>query len=264
MLNNEGKSLTIFTEGILLAIVPVAAYSLTFAFEAGYFKYFGIPLNLIQINSQIVFIAIASLSFVLFTIFLVANFISIYWPSHRALQIKLIRLLLVTIPLIWFFLIHGRMLRHWEVFVGIVGLVVLVEFVLPIFKFRNKKSYLEKLSESEISANKEPSKHLCSRLFNYLGTFGTAFVIAVLMGSFMSYDLGQAQATAQKEYLTVGESSNIVVLQVYNDMFICAPFNRDTKEIAPKFFFKKLGEDPNLMFVREKIGPLKSTFLNTQ
>lgn len=257
MLSNAGKTFTIFTEGILLAILPVAAYSLAFAFEAGYFNYFGIPMNLVQINLKIVLIVIASISGALFTIFMFANVISIFWPTHSALQIKFIRLFIVIMPYLWKFLVYGRMIRYWEIAVGFIGFTVFYEFVWPMFQFRNKKSYLDKLSENEISENKERSKHLIGRLFNSLGTFGSAFVIALLLGSFMSYDAGEAKATTQKEYLTVGESSNIVVLRVYDDMVICAPFNRDAKEIASKFIFRKLGDDPKLMYVRENIGPLK-------
>jgi hypothetical protein len=60
----------------------------------------------------------------------------------------------------------------------------------------------------------------------------------------------------EKEFLVLASSPDTVVLRIYGDNIICAPFNRSAKEMQRSFIIHKVGETPPLELRLEKIGPL--------
>ena len=67
---------------------------------------------------------------------------------------------------------------------------------------------------------------------------------------------GKAVANNQTEFLLVDLPPECVVLRIYADKFICAPLDREKKEVEKRFFIAKIGSDSHQQLRMEKIGPL--------
>jgi len=80
----------------------------------------------------------------------------------------------------------------------------------------------------------------------------------VLFLSFMFYSAGRAHALKQTEYLFPSTYEQSVVLRIYGDNMICAPVDRDKKEVQRSFFVLNVSGATPPTLKLEKIGPLKS------
>jgi len=48
----------------------------------------------------------------------------------------------------------------------------------------------------------------------------------------------------------------MVVLRIYGDKMVCAPFDRSNGEVERSFVILKVAEDPDLVLHIDKVGPL--------
>ena len=63
------------SEGLLIAVLPVSAYLLTFTFESAYCSYFSIPLELISLSMTTILNACLSTAVLVVTFFFIAEFL---------------------------------------------------------------------------------------------------------------------------------------------------------------------------------------------
>ena len=73
----------------------------------------------------------------------------------------------------------------------------------------------------------------------------------------ISNNAGDAAALKQEEFLVANTSPEMVVLRIYGDHLICAPFDRATKEAQRSYSVLNVADDPQLMVRLEKVGPLR-------
>jgi hypothetical protein len=78
--------------------------------------------------------------------------------------------------------------------------------------------------------------------------------IVVFWGVFTA---GKEQALNQTDFLVPSTNPNSVVLRVYGDNLICAPFH--DKSVEPSFFVLKLDDEPRPHLELRNVGPLTST-----
>jgi hypothetical protein len=57
----DGERADRISEGVLIVLVTAWAYLTAFAYEAGYLRYFGVPLELIEVNLRGLLLASAAL-----------------------------------------------------------------------------------------------------------------------------------------------------------------------------------------------------------
>jgi hypothetical protein len=85
----------------------------------------------------------------------------------------------------------------------------------------------------------------------------TLVIITVfLLGLYIALSAGKAEATKQEEFLVTNTKPELVVLRIYGDNLICAPFDRKTGEVEESFSVLKNTGDPNLSLRFEKLGNL--------
>jgi len=246
------------SEGIIIAIASVAAYTLTFLYEVGFLSAFEIPINLIRINLDTVLIAISSIFGFMLIIFAIANFLVMLLPESKFIQTKIIRISIILLPFLWKIFVYKQLGKYLIHLIIAIAIMVFLEFIVPIFQFRKKESYSEKLVADEMVEYEPRSRStLLGRIRVVLGPFGYVFFIALFITAGLVYEAGRVKALTKEYFLVLGESSNIVVLRTYNDLLICAPFNRKTKEIEQKLIFKKIVDNTDVIYVREKVGPLR-------
>jgi len=210
-------------------------------------------------NLTTVLIAFGTLVAVLMALFVLANLavmigIDIRSPIGRSL----LRLSIPTLLVMTEFLLYGNVWRPWVSAAGVLVIFVLLEFGLPLLTQRDKKTYREKLLAQEAHEDKIDS--LPTRLARLLGIPSYWLLLGVFLGVWLFHVAGDAQARRQKEFLVIASTPECVVLRIYGDELICAPFNRATKEVQPSFSIIKYANsasEPRLQLSLEKVGPLK-------
>jgi len=250
-----------------VAALSAVAYLLAFSYERGYAKHFGIPSSLIRLSLTTVLQAmIILLGFLLF-MFLVVNGLSTIFLAHRSNIIC--RLILREWP--FYLSILGLTLMN-----GITGqmkpplfliicvlLVMLSDFIEPFVKKRQEETYIKKLEALERerleSVRKEPP---LPSLVTYIsgtrgGLFGLRLIILVYVLYVVSSFLGASEAINQKIFLVVEGQNDTVVLRIYEGRFICAPFERKTKEVQNSILIIDSSGQNGLKLNWEEIGPLK-------
>jgi len=251
------KSGSAVTEGLLVAIASAVAYLLAFYYEKGFTSYFKIPTHFVGVGIVNIFIVIAlAISFLLF-ILPTADFIfALLRRLHPVLYPLVSGLLFMSLFLVMHLYLFG--LSNWPLFIVhlvVLFIIVFIALVLPMIAHRKKGKVLERLEEQQ---NLDRS-HV--GIFDVMATkFGRSSVLVIafsLLSINFAENAGRAQAMKQTEFLVVSTEPEMVVLQIYGDSIICAPFKRETKEVETRFRIMKIAEDSKLALNLEKVGPLR-------
>lgn len=244
---------------LILAAIPVIGYSLAFAYESQYCKFFGIPREFIVIDWTSLIIAIGS--FIGYFVLVLATL----WAP------MLLNLLGIRIP----GLITRRIFRHAAVILYISLLVVryhstnrfmlflfiipayfmFFDFIWPLITQRKIHAYRKKLVKQDKLDSKK-SFTLPDFLSKYMPTI-ILIAVALSLLYVVAFFEGKRAAAIKEEFLIPSTYSQSVVLKTYRDYLICAQLNSDNKSIETEYFFIKLGDDPNLKLTSQKLGPLK-------
>ena len=113
----------ILSEAILLPLLGVFCYGLAFVYEAAYLRAFGIPLHLVQTNLDAVFVLIVAVGGVGWLIIWIVNLVAILWPSHPALRMKCVRIIVVLLVGLWPGLLYGFRLADGTLILVIASLL---------------------------------------------------------------------------------------------------------------------------------------------
>jgi multidrug efflux pump subunit AcrB len=258
-MNNSIKAQTKIpwlTEGLLVAGIPIVAYLLKYSYELGYADAFSIPWELITIDlPNILLLSVNLMLAGVVVLFLIAISMPFFKGENVILRSLIKSLFSILIILPWLVL---SMLRHDKVILFLaVGFFLLVQyglFVSPLLTQRGKMGYAARLAAAEFKLK---------RLMNFLDySFGWKLkhlivVIFVLVSLVASIKLiGESVGIGKVTFMVNKSSPEMVVLRVYGDKLICAPFDRTTKEVKRTFTILKTGDDPNLQLSLEKVGPL--------
>lgn len=256
MENNQQKKGNKITEGIILAFCSVLAYFVAFLYDYGYAKYFGIPVEFINISITNIFIAVISLALFIFILILLLNLIIILMPERTGPIGKQI-LMLSPMYLYTFciLIIYAKHVNEWLTAIVASVIITIFVFVFPLVTQKNKRTYKEKLeAQDEIDRN---IPTFFGYIYRLLGKWGYYGLILVYIVTTASYNAGRASAIDKKEYLVSSTKPETVVLKSYGDTLICAYFDYNKKEIYRNFLFIKLdGESKSLNFRMEEIGPM--------
>lgn len=244
------------TEGLLIAVASAGAYLLAFYYEKGFTSYFKIPTHFVNVSLATIFIIVAlAISFLLF-IFPIADFIfQLIRGLHPVLYPSIATLLIVSLFSVIHLYLFG--LSNWALFIFhlvMLGLVALLFFVLPVVT-RRKGNFIERIEEQQ-----KRDRSVIGLYDVIASRFGrdTLLIIAFSILSInFAENAGEAQAMKRVEFLVINTEPEMVVLQVYGDNMICAPFNRETKEVQTKFTVIKIAEDSKMALNLEKVGPLR-------
>jgi hypothetical protein len=87
----QGSLSNLLPDALVIAILTVAAYWLTFCYEASYLSSFGIPAYLVEVSLQTALLVATLLLGVFGLMLVMITLIAPYWPQHTTLQNKTIR-----------------------------------------------------------------------------------------------------------------------------------------------------------------------------
>jgi len=248
---------TIISEALVVACSPALAYLFAFTYEAGFAKVFKIPLSFIELNLTTVFVVASAVGIVLVILLLFINYLYAFVVTpFRQKKYLIPRICASFTMFIWFFakfLFFGPLL--WKQWIGsllTLIFVVMFFFLIPLITQGSKRSYLEKLKAHGAGAPETLVSHISMhggwRFVFYLYCL---WLLVDLMGA-----AGQAKAMRQKEFFVPSASPDTVVLRIYRENLICAPFNKEGRTVQRSLIIHKLVESPPLTLRVEEVGPL--------
>jgi hypothetical protein len=251
--NDESK----ISEGIILALLSAGAYLFAFYYEKGYASAFKIPTSLININLTSVLVLGAIFIGVILAVLPYANFLlSITMGrTHPAIQRATIPVILVFVFLaIQIYLFGFSSWKNWIVILAVFVFFLFLQFVLPLLTQRGK-TYAKKLEMQEDTDRQVVDTYaLIQRKF---GNESLLIILLFLGGMLTASSAGMAEAIRQEEFLVTNTAPELVVLRIYGDNLICAPFDRKTGEIEQSFSVIKNTGETGLVLRLEKLGQLQ-------
>jgi len=255
---SEG-SISLISDGLVVTTISIASYVILFAFEAGFANAFSIPLSFIELSLTNVLIVISSLLPLGYILFSLSNILFIFFDNFIGSIAQIIRkyfpLFIFTIALAY--LTYGTYLLSIVIrgFILSCMIVFFLEFILPFLTQRGKGNYREKLEAQDKLETQ--IKTLNSILVRRIGVTPYVLVFVLISVIILAYVAGYTRAAKQTTYLVTSTSPEMVVLRIYGDNIISAPFSRNTREVKPSFVVLKVGDDYTLKLNYEHIGPLK-------
>jgi hypothetical protein len=249
-----------FSEAGLLAGMSGAAYLFCFYYESGYADVFAIPTQLINVSliNLLIFASIAA-SFAMGILPLI-NYVWRFVPTkHPYLAFYVPRFLIIGV-----FPVSVTILlpfSEWKfllpILILLIGLFAIEIFFLPLITHRKKGGYLERYqAEDEVRLTRNPGlfQQIASRTGN------TLFLVVglLIVGIGLVTLAGRGKALKQTHFPVTNTVPEMVVLRIYGDNMICAPFDRKTREVKKTFSVLKIAEDSKLIINIENIGPLIS------
>lgn len=258
----ENKNSTpVFSEGILLAMVTAGAYLTAFYYERSFAGYFGIPPELINISIVNLFIVGALMLSTLLSVFMPLNLLFMLRPRnmHPVLKIMAAPVVFVLIlALIAIYMVGLSAWIYWSIFIILALIVGIVYLAVPAYIHRSKGKYINRLeAQLEIdvvaSANTNSLTDLIIARFGW-NLFGV--ICLFLIANFFATLAGLAAAQQQRKFLVTNTDPEMVVIRTYGENLICAPFDRNKKDVQRSFIILKITGDPKLSLRLENIGPL--------
>jgi hypothetical protein len=203
------------------------------------------------------FIAASSLLGVMVVVYLVANFLWMLSPKQDDVVSFVVRRY-IRIVIICFIAVVP-FIRHWWawlIFLAIILFFAFFEFVFPLITQRNKSTYAEKLREQE-NLEQKAKVHLLWHVVDLkYGRWLVTTLLYVYIGITFAYNLGMQNAESREEFFVIADKNNSVILAIYDDTFVTADFDRETRSFVGPISITKLDNIKNLVITKERVGPL--------
>lgn len=243
------------SEGIIIAAASACAYLLAFNYEKGYAQHFSIPIQLINVSlvNLLIFVAVV-IGFLTLSVVYLNLFLGML--GHPRLRYFFIVIVFVGATAYLYGLSDWR---HWLPYVVVLLVIFmmngLLDYGLPLLAHRKAGDYKARYEAQAAIDQAHPS--FVVRLRRWVG-FDVFFLFAALiMSSLLSSTAGDAEALQQKEFYVTDTTPEMVVLRIYGDTMVAAPFDRATKEVRKSFRLLKISEGVGPTLTLEEVGPLK-------
>ena len=217
-----------------IVFFPAVGYVLAFIYECGFCNVFYIPVYLISVSFINMFIALSCIV----GVFIGLLFFLVFFPPQipdTVISRSLQKLCYPTLVLLISILLFGKDYKEWIVLLILVAFFSFSEFIFPLLTQRKKQTYKEKLEAQE------KVEMGIDTFLDYLaqkaGISGRIFIIIVLLTIYTSYAVGRADAKRQVEFLIIDSTPQLVNLRCYNNMLICATFDKEKKQVFKNFYF---------------------------
>ncbi|MBE0670409.1 MAG: hypothetical protein IH588_07460 [Anaerolineales bacterium] len=250
----------IISDALILAAIPVAAYLIVFFYEWGYFSVFNIPIEFISFDmARIIFAMISIIAFVFSFYYLSELFLNVFDSQSEPIKRRLKK---EIYPLMIAVLVLFTTLSDWKISLIIIGLLLfssIVPFITPLFTQRKVKGYLAKLSAEDALIDIQASAERTGPIRKLASVIGWKASLGLMIFGYLlylTYVLRSGSARTQKEFRVVSTSPERIVLWIYNDFAICSSFDRVKKQVNSDFIVLKIGDNPNIEYNLEQVGPL--------
>jgi hypothetical protein len=215
---------------------------------------FGIPLQLIHIEASTVLIVILSILGALYSIFVLTNYIAMFWPDNLAIQQKTERIFLIVLVPIWHLINFGWNNSDWPMYVTVLIYMLIFEIFWPIFVYSKNKQIKERFIADEIAEGGPRGRTLLGRLYIAKGSHIRILLLLLILGGYFSYESGKAKALNTKEVLVLNEiDSKIAVVRISPGLIIGVPINQGQILDKHSIIIRNIGENSILKLNRENV-----------
>jgi len=249
--------------GILVVIGPAIGYGIAFIREWSYCNYFGIPSEFIKLDMTNIIIAVVEgIGLVLIVAFLL--YVYRYYEKRTKEGLGPIKRRLMMIGLLGTMWVYfGIRYSDWIWWVvGLAGVILftllLIVFPFIIHSIRHKKfeGFRKKLEEEDKIPWKDAD--LFDDINNRIGFPVYPLIFIVFLLFLAPYLGGSLQASNKQDFLIPSTNPNSVVLKIYGDNLVCAPFDAETNIVEKSFFILNVNDEPRPLLELTRIGRLKS------
>lgn len=244
--NQEKRLKSLFSESLVLAGIPAAAYGVAYGMEVGFCREFRIPRYLITIELTDVIIALTGLLTPLGILFLAARFLYSRLRRSRAGFRAGVRVafLLLLCGLAVVVMTFPRLPTLSE-----LGATVLAAMALRVVWHTLNIVVEDKDSQTRMTAS-----------YN-LVELQAALVLLLLVALVVSPVLGRGVARRQTEFLVSTTTKDLVVLRQYGDYWVVGTLSTDSTYLEPEFRIVSLSAASTLSeaepFRLANVGPLR-------
>ncbi len=243
-------------EGVLIASAPVIGYLFALLYERSYSQYFGIPYDIIRIESSSILV---STGIVLLTcipsLFLTVFFYFLSGRIKRYIPLFLYPTLIVASYALFNW---GCGVWSWRK-LFIVVLYIVVPFLGIVLIIEIVEVLLIKLKKTERGC-REPFVNLDIN-FNevvWRNVFRYVILIVYLLTAYgVPIAAGDMIARRKTAFYVLDGKPETAIIKIYDNNVICAPFDRGSKIISNKIIVFSLSSRDKLIMREEKIGPLR-------
>jgi hypothetical protein len=250
--------------GLGIGAISIGGYFLGFAYEKGYASYFGIPLPLIKLDLINIFLSVIALIGLLWFILWITNLgymIFSAWSNviYRSIVRSAPSLLVSLCLLLLYINTPTWQIVKWVAFVPLI--LLFLGFVWPLIEQRGKGTYPQKLEAQEQANKNVKAPKLFSLIAQKANTLNSrrlvniAIILFVLY--FLAYAVGESEAERQKKFWIVREPQQLVVLRIYGDRFVCAPFDFKAGTVEKTLYILDTPKQGGLWLEWQQVGPLK-------
>lgn len=216
--------LQLLTQGaVTVALVSALTYLVAFQYESQFFRAHGISSDLLELYPEEIIAVISRLFVVALGTMGVLNLISALWPPRVELRERLSRIWWwVTLPAWW--LVSGPLSWSGALLLLVSLVVVLIlEVVVPIARYRDRGSITERLIHDEASKKEEAPQFWV--LDSVAGLLGPHFLVIAFYGFIAVFLAGQAGSGAAMKSRTVYMSTTTppaILVRAYPSRIIAA------------------------------------------
>jgi hypothetical protein len=248
--------------GLLLLAAPGIGYLLTWTNELGYADQYQIPVNLIapqlgNVLSTTLGFAIAT--FLIFGLMFIFDTRIVRWVRGPIGPIEQRVLALVVLALVGIVLAIYQ--RSWYVVLFIPAALAFIAVSMFLPAIRGGPGRVERLrladKAAEAAGRKVPTPLVLQELLKRVGPLWLTLGVIVLASCVLAYGAGLFAARTQLEFPVVNSPTPEVVLAIYGDTVVLAPFDRSKKTVKPEFDIVKIGSGP-LHLHMQTVGPLST------
>ncbi|MGG3192993.1 hypothetical protein [Priestia aryabhattai] len=237
------KGFNLLDTGVVIAVLTALGYFIAYAYQKGYWKYYGVTQEFLrQISLANVLISISALGFALIFFFVNYQNMKITVPDSDNPLRQIIKK--IFLPL--FFLVIGIILLipnsliHFEPrhLLYTAFIILIISYVIPIFTQWDVKGYKNKVIK-HFEKHEEEGMTAENIIFalKYFPSAKYAFLIVIfIICFFISLAWGYKTAGDKEEYLLFKfKQQDYLVIDNNGDNFIVAPVDLKKKEIKKQF-----------------------------
>jgi hypothetical protein len=245
------KSRSLFSDTILLAVIPSVAYGIAFTYEAGYIGAYGLPVWLVEVDISKIFIALGGL---IGLYGFVNSLMSIVPTSARRLLGLLLSLLFSAAMwfYVWLVTTASPFRLQWAL-TGILSAVALwftyLSVVHPLIHHRAEPNWIRRYELAWTDYARRRQENLWDVADRVVKKSGYdplqlhSIVIGILLLLMLANCSGGLKAKNEDVYLSTGQDTSWIVIRAYHDHFIAARYHSASKTVGPQYTILSITED---------------------
>lgn len=226
-------------EAALIASATGLSYTVAFMYELGYCTHMGIPSHLISITATNILVAFSFIVIFCFSLLYSVNIIDALVPfkNHPHLRIRLISLFVLALAIALLYEFRGLSKYFFLLICG----MVLIPYILGIIFM--KGSFDQRLSEIAEAEKILGSSGTKGFIENNLGSENTGFIVVLFISALISFMVGDAFAGGQREFLSLKDNSQMVLVKSYGDTLIFVEIDESKMRVGSNLLIRKLPAD---------------------